>query len=128
DGGFDRLRNAYGWSLGYVLKYRPEMLVAFVVVLWATVQMFGIVPKGFIPESDNDTLNVNLRAAQGTSYYEMVNYVERVAAQINQNPYVEAMMVNTGGGGAGGQNSGRMNIQLTPRATRPVTSAQIAQS
>jgi hypothetical protein len=28
------------------------------------------------------------------------------------------MMVNTGGGGAGGMNQGRINIQLTPRATR----------
>jgi len=127
DRGFDSLRDAYGWSLGYVLRYRIVMLAAFVAVLWATVQMFGIVPKGFIPESDNDTLNVNLRAAQGTSYYEMVSYVERVAKQINENPYIEAMMVNTGGGGAGGQNSGRMNIQLTPRATRPLTSGQIAQ-
>ena len=41
-------------------------------VLVATVQMFGIVPKGFIPDQDNDTLNVNLRAAQGTSFYDMV--------------------------------------------------------
>jgi len=58
----------------------------------------------------------------------MVNYVERVAATINQNPYVDAMMVNTGGGGAGGQNTGRMNIQLTPRKERPVSAAQIAQT
>ena len=45
--------------------------------------MYGVVPKGFIPDIDNDTLNVNLRAAQGTSFYEMVNYVERVA-QLDQ--------------------------------------------
>src|SRR5258707_6149037 len=31
------------------------------------------------------------------------------------------------GGGGGGQNTGRFNIQLTPRATRPVTAQQIAQ-
>jgi HAE1 family hydrophobic/amphiphilic exporter-1 len=87
-----------------------------------------VVPKGFIPESDNDSININLRAAQGTSFYEMVNYVEKVAAQVNQNPYIEAMMVNTGGGGAGGQNTGRMNIQLTPRAQRPLSAGQIAQT
>jgi HAE1 family hydrophobic/amphiphilic exporter-1 len=37
------------------------------------------------------------------------------------------MMVNTGGGSANGMNQSRGNIQLTPRASRPVTASQIAQ-
>jgi len=40
------------------------------------------------------------------------------------------MMVNTGGGGPGGpggMNSARLNIQLTPRKSRPVSASQIAQ-
>jgi HAE1 family hydrophobic/amphiphilic exporter-1 len=127
DRGFEALRDGYAWSLRVVLRHRLVMLGSFFVVLWATVHMYGVVPKGFIPETDNDTLNINLRAAQGTSFYEMVNYVERVAKTINQNQYIDAMMVNTGGGGAGGMNTGRMNIQLTPRATRPLSASQIAQ-
>ena len=131
DRAFERLRNGYAWSLGHVLRHRLAMMVVFAAVLYSTVHMYGVVPKGFIPESDNDSLNVNLRAAQGTSFYEMVTYVERVAKTINENPqvspYIEAMMVNTGGGGAGGQNTGRMNIALTPRAQRPLSSSQLAQ-
>src|ERR1039458_2605689 len=126
DRGFDALRGSYGWSLGLVLRHRVVMMALFVAVLWATMHMFGVVPKGFIPESDNDTLNVSIRAAQGTSFYDMVKYVERVAEFINRNPNVDAMMVNTGSGGAG-MNSGRMSIQLTPRATRTLTASQIAQ-
>ena len=99
DRAFDRLRSGYGWSLGLVLQHRVVMLVVFVGVLYATVEMFGIVPKGFIPDTDNDSLNVNIQAAQGTSYYEMVGYAQRIADMINKNPYVEAMMANTGGGG-----------------------------
>jgi len=128
DRGFEWLRNGYAWSLGHVLRHRLAMMAVFVGVLGATIYMYGVVPKGFIPESDNDSININLRAAQGTSFYEMVNYVEKVAAQVNQNPYIEAMMVNTGGGGAGGQNTGRMNIQLTARAQRPLSAGQIAQT
>ena len=41
------------------------MLGVFVAVIIATVQMFNVVPKGFIPDQDNDSLFVNLRAAQG---------------------------------------------------------------
>ncbi len=127
DRAFDALLHGYEVSLRAVLRHRVVMLAVFVGVLYATMHMFGVVPKGFIPEQDNDTLNINLRAAQGTSFYDMVKYVERVADLINQNPNVDAMMVNTGGGGAGGMNSGRMNIQLTPRASREATAQQIAQ-
>ena len=127
DRGFDALRSGYEVSLRLVLRHRLVMLASFFAVLWATVHMYGVVPKGFIPDVDNDTLNVNLRAAQGTSFYEMVNYVNRVATQINGNPNIDAMMVNTGGGNAGGMNTGRFNIQLTPRAMRTLSASQIAQ-
>src|SRR5436305_13352089 len=102
DRSFDRLRAGYAWSLRLVLQYRMVMLIVFGAVLYATVQMFGIVPKGFIPDTDNDSLNVNMQAPQGTSYYENVAYTQRVIDTVRQNPYVEAMMVNAGGGGGGG--------------------------
>jgi HAE1 family hydrophobic/amphiphilic exporter-1 len=127
DRGFDAMHAAYARSLRLALNHRVVMLVIFGLVVWATVHMFGIVPKGFIPDSDNDALFVNMRAAQGTSYYEMVGMTEKVADLLNRNPQVEAMMVNTGGGAANGMNQSRINIQLTPRATRAVTATQIAQ-
>ena len=127
DRGFDALHRGYARTLRLALQHRLAMVGVFGLVVWATVHMFGIVPKGFIPDSDNDSLFVNLRAAQGTSYYEMVGMTEKVADQLNRNPNVEAMMVNTGGGNANGMNQSRINIQLTPRASRPVTAAQVAQ-
>jgi HAE1 family hydrophobic/amphiphilic exporter-1 len=126
DRSFERLLNAYRRSLQLVLRHRLAMLVVFAVILLATVRMFGIVPKGFIPDTDNDSLNVQIRAAQGTSYYDMLGYTQQVADVIRRNPYIDAMMVNTGGGG-GPENTSRFNIQLTPRASRPVSAAQIAQ-
>jgi HAE1 family hydrophobic/amphiphilic exporter-1 len=128
DRSFDRLRDAYGWSLRWVLAHRRVMLVVFAAVIAATVGMFGVVPKGFIPDTDNDTLNVNLQAAQGTSYYEAVNYAQKAIDLVRQNPYVEATMANVGGGGPGGGGGvGQLNVQLTPRASRPLSAQQIAQ-
>jgi HAE1 family hydrophobic/amphiphilic exporter-1 len=123
DRWFDRLRAAYGRSLRLVLRHRLAVLVAFVAVLAATVEVFGLVPKGFIPDTDNDTLSVSLQTAQGTSFYEQVGYVQRIADLIRPNPYVVAQMANAGGGGMGGG----FTIQLTPRATRNLTAQQIAQ-
>ena len=96
---FDWLRGGYEWSLGLVLRHRLVMLALFAVVLFATTRMFAIVPKGFIPDTDNDSLNIQLLAAQGTSYYDMVTYAQRIAALVEQNPYVDAVMANTGGNG-----------------------------
>jgi len=67
------------------------MLVSFFAVFYGTIQMYGVVPKGLIPDTDNDTMNVFLRAAQGTSFYEMVNHVERVSQIVNENPNVSAV-------------------------------------
>ncbi len=127
DRGFDALQAGYGRSLALVLRYRLAMLVLFAAVIGITVFMFGVVPKGFIPDSDNDSLFLNLRAAQGTSFYDMVDTTEKVADLVNRNPDVDAMMVNTGGGNAQGMNTSRINIQLTPRGDRELSAGQIAQ-
>jgi hydrophobic/amphiphilic exporter-1 (mainly G- bacteria), HAE1 family len=130
DRAFDAVFNGYKWSLGLVLRHRPVMLVVFVGVLLATVHMYNIVPKGFIPDQDNDQMFVNIRAAQGTSFYEMSAAARKVADVVRQNPYIESFMVRTGGGGGGyaqSQNTAQLQINLTPRATRPMSAQQIAQ-
>jgi HAE1 family hydrophobic/amphiphilic exporter-1 len=123
---FTRMFHVYEWSLGVVLRHRPAMLVVFAGVLVATIAMYRIVPKGFIPDQDNDSLNINVQAAQGTSYYEMVGYLNRIAPIVNANPYVESFFASTGGG-FGSMNMARMNLQLTSRRTRPISAQEIAQ-
>jgi HAE1 family hydrophobic/amphiphilic exporter-1 len=102
----------------------------FVVVLAATVHMYGVVPKGFIPDQDNDSMNINIRAAQGTSFYQMAPAARRVAEIVRQNPYIDSFMVRTGGGNSGyggSQNTAQLQVNLVPRATRPVSAQQISQ-
>ena len=123
---FDRLYHLYEWSLGHVLRHRAAMVVVFMAVLVATIEMYAVVPKGFIPDQDNDSLNVNVQAAQGTSYYEMVGNVSRIAAILNANPYVDTFFASTGGG-FGSMNQARFNLQLLPRRQRPLSASEIAQ-
>jgi HAE1 family hydrophobic/amphiphilic exporter-1 len=121
---FARFQRLYEVSLGFVLRHRSGMIVVFVVVLGATIQMYRIIPTGFIPDQDNDTLSVNLRAAQGTSFFDMAHWTQQVSDIIIRNKYVDALMANVTGGSS---NNSRISIQLTPRATRDQTAAQIAQ-
>jgi HAE1 family hydrophobic/amphiphilic exporter-1 len=123
---FQRTYRAYEWSLRGVLNHRPVMLGVFVAVLVATVAMFEIVPKGFIPDQDNDSLNINVVAAQGTSYYDMVEYTGKIAAIINANPNVDTFFASTGGG-FGSMNQARFNVQLKPRRQRQLSAGEIAQ-
>jgi HAE1 family hydrophobic/amphiphilic exporter-1 len=120
---FLSLRAAYEVSLQWVLRHRPVMLATFVLVLAGTAQMFRAVPKGFVPDQDDDEMNLNLRAAQGTAFDDMMVYARRVGDIVQQNPYVDMTMVSSGG--TGSMNTARINVQLRPRAERPVTAAQI---
>ena len=132
DRAFEAMLTGYERSLRIVLRFRLAMLVVFAVVLAATVRMFSIVPTGFIPDEDRDSMFVNLQAAQGTSFYDMSKWTQQVADIVIRNPYVDSFMASVGGGpggpgGGGGTNNGRMMVQLVPRASRPVTAQQIAQ-
>ena len=44
-------------TLGWVLRHRPVMLAMFLAVLGVTVYLYMVVPKGFIPDTDNDNFN-----------------------------------------------------------------------
>ena len=60
------------------------MLVVFVAVLVATGYLYVKVPKGFIPEADNDSIYVNSEAAQGTSFYKMFEYQTDGRGRVDQ--------------------------------------------
>jgi HAE1 family hydrophobic/amphiphilic exporter-1 len=129
DRAFDRLFNGYRWSLGVVLRHRVVMLVVFAGVLGSTVYMYGVVPKGFIPDQDNDQMNIQIRAAQGTSFYEMAGAAQRVAEVVRKNPYIDSFMARAGGNGGYGQaNQATLQVNLLPRRDRPQSAQQISQA
>ena len=120
---FDGMLHIYTPSrLRWVLGHRPVMLAMFLAVLGATGYFYMVVPKGFIPDTDNDNFNVNTEAAQGTSYYQMVKYQERVSQIVVQDPDIESFYSSTGGGFGGASGStGRMMVNLRPRRQREAT-------
>jgi hydrophobic/amphiphilic exporter-1 (mainly G- bacteria), HAE1 family len=122
EGAFNFLLRGYSVTLNWVLHHRPVMLVAFVAVLCTTGYLYVAVPKGFIPDTDNDNFSVSIEAAQGTSYYQMVKYLQAVAAVVAEDPDVETFYASTGGnfGGPSGA-SGRMMVNTRPRRQRTAT-------
>jgi hydrophobic/amphiphilic exporter-1 (mainly G- bacteria), HAE1 family len=125
DRAFDTLLEWYKRSLEVVLRHRLAMLGVFALVLVGTVVMYDIIPTGFIPEEDKDSLFVNLQAAQGTSYYDMSKWAQQISDIVIRNPNVDSFLTMVGGGG-GSSNNARLPVQLKPRSERKDSAQEIA--
>jgi HAE1 family hydrophobic/amphiphilic exporter-1 len=120
---FQGMLRVYDVSLTWVLRYRPVTMGISAVVLAATLYMFVTIPKGFIPDQDTDQMQVYTEASQGTSYYQMVNYEQRIADLVSKDPNVDSLMASVGGTTAsnlGGPNYGELVVHLKPRNKRPL--------
>src|SRR5580658_2547820 len=118
---FEALLRVYDYTLQIVLRHRAVTMAASLLVLAGTVAMFVKIPKGFIPDQDTDQVYAVTEAAQGTSYYQMVDYQKRVAEVFRTNPDVQALMSTVGGTSAstlGGPNYGELVVHLKPRSQR----------
>jgi hydrophobic/amphiphilic exporter-1 (mainly G- bacteria), HAE1 family len=118
---FEALLRVYDRTLQVVLRHRGLTMTASLAVLAGTVVMFAKIPKGFIPDQDTDQIYAVTEAAQGTSYYQMVDYQKRVAEVFRTNPDVQALMSTVGGTSAstlGGPNYGELVVHLKPRSER----------
>jgi HAE1 family hydrophobic/amphiphilic exporter-1 len=120
---FDGMLHLYDVSLTWVLRYRPVTMGVSAVVLAATLYMFVTIPKGFIPDQDTDQMQVYTEASQGTSYYQMVDYEQRIADLVSKDPNVDSLMASVGGAtgsNLGGPNYGELVVHLKPRSKRPL--------
>jgi len=118
----DALRGAYDWSLRVVLRHRGATMGVLALLMAATLHLFGIIPKGFIPSEDTSQSFVFTEAAQGISFESMIRHQRALAEIVRADPNVEALMSSVGAGGPNSAgNAGRMFIRLKPRSRRPLS-------
>jgi len=118
---FQGMLRVYDRTLQAVLRHKPAMMFSFVVVAAATMYMFVVIPKGFIPDQDTDQLQITTEAQQGTSYYQMVQFEQKIAEIVSQDANVDSLMASVGGttsSNLGGPNYGQLVIHLKPRSQR----------
>jgi hydrophobic/amphiphilic exporter-1 (mainly G- bacteria), HAE1 family len=123
---FDGMRNIYDWTLRGVIRHRLATMGVAAGTLAATVYLYGVVPKGFIPNQDTGQLTGYTEAPQDISFDGMVEQQQKVAAVLREDPNVEAFSSNIGSGGtASSGNTGRLFIRLKSRAERQATPEQV---
>ena len=113
EGMFDLWLRFYDRTLGLSLRFRPVTMAISFVLVGATVYLFTVTPKGFLPSEDVGRFNINTEAAQGVGFDDMVRHQRQVIDIIAGHPSIERT-----GGSAGATNSGRVWIDLKARADR----------
>jgi len=119
---YQRILGWYEESLAWVMQRRAAALAFSGVILAATVVLFAVVPKGFLPSEDNAQIFGITETVQGTSFDDMVAHQQQVMAVLQQDASVTGVMSFLGGGTI---NQGRVFLQLKPRSQRKLSVDQI---
>jgi HAE1 family hydrophobic/amphiphilic exporter-1 len=124
---FDGWLRAYERSLRLSLRFRRATMVASFALMAATVYLFIIIPKGFLPTEDQGRFNVTVEGIQGIGFDDLARHQFEVTDIIGQDPDIAGFNSNigVGGGGFGASNQGRIGVDLKPRAERKRSVDQI---
>jgi multidrug efflux pump len=122
----DGMISRYGVWLTWVLKHQPLTLLVAIGTMALTVVLYLAVPKGFFPVQDTGVIQGISEAPQSISFKAMSERQQRLAEVILQDPAVASLSSYIGVDGDNPTlNSGRLLINLTPRAERDVSASQI---
>lgn len=83
---FDRGLNYYGRTLSLVLRHRMLTLIFTVFILFLTVILFMMIPKGFLPGQDQNFVVTYTQAADRISFDDMVKHQEAANEIVKKEP------------------------------------------
>ncbi|MEJ2644660.1 MAG: efflux RND transporter permease subunit, partial [Gammaproteobacteria bacterium] len=124
---FERSRAAYTVGLRWSVEHYRTTLVLATALFAASVWLFYVVPKGFIPSEDTGFIIGNTRAPEGVTFPELLAMQSKVAAIVQANPNVKGVMSSAGQGfgGTRGSNIGRLVLHLKPASERRDNADQV---
>ncbi len=126
--GLVAVERAYAWMLGYALKLRFLVWLAFFGSLGAAAYMAVIIPKGFFPIEDTGLLAISTEGPRGASFDAMKEMQGELSTLLRRTPYVTNVVSNLGAaGGSISINQGRMFVELKPAGERPKITEVIQQ-
>ena len=115
----DRMVGVYHRTLLWVLEHqRATMLVTF-ATLAATMILYVVAPKGFLPLQDTASITAVTQAGPDVSFAEMQNRQTEAADAIRSDPDVVGVVSVIGAGSVNPTtNVGRLVMTLKPRGER----------
>jgi multidrug efflux pump len=125
---FDRIIEAYGRSLQWVLQYQTSTLLVALGTLVLTIVLYIIVPKGFFPVQDTGIIQGFSQAPESISFAAMSQRQQQLASVILKDPAVQNLSSFIGVDGTNTTlNSGRILITLKPLGDRKISASDVIQ-
>jgi len=125
----DKMLQFYERGLRWSIAHWKTTIAFSGGVLAATFVLFAVIPKGFLPEEDQNFLFGQTEAVQGVSFSSLKEHQQQVAATILQDPDVRAFMSRCGAGGMTvTSNTGMVALSLKPREDRDRSANDILKS
>ncbi|MCR5220917.1 MAG: efflux RND transporter permease subunit [bacterium] len=116
---FDSMLHLYAVSLCWVMRHPRSALTVTALSLLATIWMFAVIPKGFLPSEDIGFLSAFTETRQGISFEALKENQQIIARIIGNDPAVEGYLSTVGPTYASpANNTGRLNIKLKEREKR----------
>jgi multidrug efflux pump len=123
---FDNVIARYGVMLDWVLDRQGLTLLVAIGTLALSVLLYILVPKGFFPVQDTGVIQAISEAPQSISFSAMAERQQALARVVLQDPAVESLSSFIGVDGINTTlNSGRMLINLKPRAERRISASDV---
>jgi len=116
EGVLSRIAASYGRGLKVAINNPWASLVVIAGVVALTVQLYRVVPKGYIPQDDTGLIFSFTEGSPDVSYSAMASYQQRAADIIASDPDVENVASFIGG--TRSFNQGRIFIALKPEGVR----------
>ena len=117
--GIDGMVAFYHRTLLWVMQHQPATLVVTFITIAATLGLYVIAPKGFLPLQDTASITAVTEAGPDVSFAEMQSRQTAVAAVIQVDPDVAGVVSVIGGGSVNPTtNVGRLVMTLKPLGER----------
>lgn len=122
---FEKGLSWYEWGLAWSLNHPRLTILYSLLILVATMFLFAIIPKGFIPEEDTGQVLTFTQAGEDVSFERMRNLQLQVNQVLLDHPGVSSFVSAIGSVPGVPANAGIIFSQLLPREEREASAFQI---
>src|SRR6202012_2090474 len=125
---FDLMQSGYRWTLAIALRHPRLVMLILAATLFLNFHLYGVVPKGFVPQQDTGLLIGSIQADQHTSFQLMRQKLMQFIDIVKHDPAVDTAVGFTGGSGPGpgnATNTGTVFASLKPIGIRKLPADQV---
>src|SRR5205085_12277826 len=110
------------------MAHRWVIVLVCLAVIISIVPLYKLAGYNLLPDEDESSYQVTLRAPQGTSLAATQSILDHIARDVREKvPGVQATLAIAGFGGQASPNTGSITVSLVPPNRRSLSQAEIIQ-